>query len=642
MFVGSLSRLDDKIDAMLHMQLVDLARLFTKRRKLEVEAAFHAHYDEKAAQMTVSQFWWDYSLPDKTAGMKSDVYLRCLGSAWFTGSEAVSTYLQFCSKAQFPKLANSLFALCEDMRLEWICRTQRPGTGAVFAHRHRILGGYFQHKLRTHLNKGELADAMLLVIYGWFTGKSWHSEIASSAHGNELSSLQVRLFEVLEQMEEATHTTDVAGYCEDMVFQLSSWLERDAVAAYFWTQQGSGSTDPLPADYKGELKRAKRLANDDVLPEQEGERQLPGQERMPTWHRESSDRSPGLLRFELERGARTAAQGSAPREGDAADQALAITQGRSQRAQRTGAAAERRQGASVPAAAGHGEGEVAAYATATWLLPERPTAAQEDGFRRLSERAAPLAKPLQRAIRRTLEQKRIAPRGDRLFGRLDKRLTRAVTQELPRLFYKKRAPVPQLDAAFALLVDCSASMYDKMDETKLGLVLFHETLRELRIPHEVVGFWEDADRVTELEAPNLFQVAVDFGSCLAAGSGAALMQLEPQQDNRDGFAIREMTKRLLRRTERQRILIVFSDGEPSAANYNDVGILDTHAAVLEARRMGVEVISVFLASGTVHETQRLAMRNMYGRSSVVVPNVEELHEQLVPILRKLLLKSIIT
>ncbi|OAS16258.1 nitric oxide reductase activation protein NorD [Paenibacillus oryzisoli] len=642
MFVGSLSRLDDKIDAMLHMQLVDLARLFTKRGKLEVEAGYHAHYDETALLMTVSQFWWDYPLRDKTAGMKSDVYLRCLGSAWFTGREAVTDYLHYCGGVTYPKLANSLFALCEDMRLERICRTLRPGMGAVFAHRHHILGGFFQHKLRTHVSKGEMADAFLLFVYGWFTGKSWQSETFSSVQGKELAARLVDLYALLEQVEEAEHTARVAVLCERIAETLFPWLERDAVAAYFWMQQGSGSEEPLPADYKGELKRAKRLANDDVLPDQEGERQLPGQERMPTWHRETSDRSPGLLRFELERGARTAAQGSAPREGDAADQALAITQGRSQRAQRTGAAAERRQGHSVPAAAGHGEGEVAAYTTATWLLPERPTAAQEDGFRRLRERAAPLAKPLQRAIRRTLEQRRIAPRGDRLFGRLDKRLTRAVTQELPRLFYKKRAPVPQLDAAFALLVDCSASMYDKMDETKLGLVLFHETLRNLRIPHEIVGFWEDADRVTEQEAPNLFQVAVDFGSCLAAGSGAALMQLEPQQDNRDGFAIREMMKRLLRRTERQRILLVFSDGEPSAANYNDLGILDTHEAVLQARRMGIEVISVFLANGTVHETQRNAMRNMYGRSSIVVPNVEGLHEQLVPILRKLLLKSIST
>ncbi|WNR42231.1 nitric oxide reductase activation protein NorD [Paenibacillus roseipurpureus] len=639
MFVGNLSRLDDKIDAMLHMQLVDLARLFTKRGKLEVEAGFHAHYEESESHMAVSQFWWDYALPDKTAGMKSDVYLRCLGSAWFTGRETVREYLLYCSTAKLPKLANSLFALCEDMRLERICRGMRPGMGAVFAHRHRLLGGYFHHKLRTHLNKGELADALLLLVYGWFTGKSWQAEL-DALEGGQMSRWMSGSYRYLEQMEEARYTADVAALCWQMMDELSGWLLKDAVSAYFWMQLGSGTEEPLPADYKGELKRAKRLANDDVLPAQEGERQLQGQERLPTWHRESQDHSPGLLRFELERGSRTAAQGSAPREGDAADGALAITQGRSQRAQRTGAAAERRQGLAVPPAAGHGEGEVAAFATATWLLPERPTASQEDGFRRLRERAAPLAKALQRAIRRTLEQKRIAPRGDRRFGRLDKRLTRAVTQELPRLFYKKQAPVPQLDAAFSLLVDCSASMYDKMDETKLGLVLFHETLLSLRIPHEIVGFWEDADRVTEQEAPNLFQVAVDFSSCLAVGVGAALMGLEPQQDNRDGFAIREMTKRLLRRTERQRILLVFSDGEPSAAHYNDIGILDTHEAVLQARRLGIEVISVFLANGAVHETEVIAMRNMYGRSSIVVPNVEKLSEQLVPILRRLLLQSI--
>ncbi|UKS29041.1 hypothetical protein LOZ80_08975 [Paenibacillus sp. HWE-109] len=620
---------------MLQMQLVDLARMFTKRKEVEVESAFHADYEEEAARIKVSQFWWDYPPIDKSAGMKSDVYLRGIGSAWFTGAEAVKAYLQFCQQAKYPKLANSLFALCEDMRLERICRVRRPGTARVFAHRHRILSAYFQHKLKTHLNKKEFADAVVLFTYGWFTGVDW-----KLAEADEVSTRMVKLYPLLEQMEEAQHTAEVAACCEAMLDSLSVWLDGDAVAAYFWTQRGSGVAEPLPAGYKGELKRAKRLANEDVLPELEGERQLSGQERLPTWHRETSDRSPGLLRFELERGSRTAAQGSAPREGDAADQALAIAQGRSLRAQRTGAASGRRESLAVPAAAGHGAGAVAAYATATWLAPGRSTAAQEAAYRRLSERAAPLAKPLQRAIRRTLEQKRIAPRGDRLFGRLDKRLTRAFTQEMPRLFYKKRAPVPQLDAAFSLLVDCSASMYDKMDETKLGLVLFHETLHTLRIPHEIVGFWEDADRVTDEEAPNLFQVAVDFSSSLTSGSGAALMQLEPQQDNRDGFAIRQMTERLLRRTERQRILIVFSDGEPSAANYNDIGILDTYEAVMNARRLGIEVISIFLASGVIHETQRIMMRNMYGRSSIVVPHVDELHEQLVPILRKLLLKSI--
>ncbi len=41
------------------------------------------------------------------------------------------------------------------------------------------------------------------------------------------------------------------------------------------------------------------------------------------------------------------------------------------------------------------------------------------------------------------------------------------------------------------------------------------------------------------------------------------MALEPQDDNRDGVAIRVASERLMRRNQHQR-LMVFSDGEPSA------------------------------------------------------------------------------
>lgn len=46
------------------------------------------------------------------------------------------------------------------------------------------------------------------------------------------------------------------------------------------------------------------------------------------------------------------------------------------------------------------------------------------------------------------------------------------------------------------------------------------------------------------------------------------MTLEPQDDNRDGVAIRIASERLLQRSHQQRFLIIFSDGEPSAFNYS--------------------------------------------------------------------------
>ena len=46
-------------------------------------------------------------------------------------------------------------------------------------------------------------------------------------------------------------------------------------------------------------------------------------------------------------------------------------------------------------------------------------------------------------------------------------------------FIRKNAPSVNLDAVFGLLVDGSASMLDKLDETKQAVLLFHDVLRQL-------------------------------------------------------------------------------------------------------------------------------------------------------------------
>lgn len=208
------------------------------------------------------------------------------------------------------------------------------------------------------------------------------------------------------------------------------------------------------------------------------------------------------------------------------------------------------------------------------------------------------------------------------------------------MFYKKDQESPQIDAVFSLLVDCSASMYDKMDETKLGIILFHEALKSVRVPHQIVGFWEDTNDATETSQPNYLKTVMDFQSSLKPKSGPEIMQLEPEEDNRDGFAIRHMTRRLLKRTERQKFLLVFSDGEPAAMGYEQNGIVDTHEAVLEARKHGMEVINVFLSNGEIDEGQRKTIQNMYGKYSILVPDIKELPDVLFPLLKKLLHKSI--
>ena len=111
-------------------------------------------------------------------------------------------------------------------------------------------------------------------------------------------------------------------------------------------------------------------------------------------------------------------------------------------------------------------------------------------------------------------------------------------------------------------------MHDKMEETKRGIILFHETLKSVRVPHQIVGFWEDSANSTENNQPNYFKKVINFETSLSSSSGPEIMQLLHEEDNRDGFAIRHMTNELLARKEKQKFLLVFSDGEPAAYGYD--------------------------------------------------------------------------
>jgi nitric oxide reductase activation protein len=183
-------------------------------------------------------------------------------------------------------------------------------------------------------------------------------------------------------------------------------------------------------------------------------------------------------------------------------------------------------------------------------------------------------------------------------------------------------------------------MVGKMEETKKGIVLFHEVLKKLKISHEIIGFWEDAFEVKEGYQPNYFHLIHAHDDSLYANHGAKILQLEPEEDNRDGFSIRVASERLERRQEKHKFLLVFSDGEPAATGYDQNGIIDTHLAVSETRKKDIDVVGMFLADGEVGEKESFTMQNIYGKEHVIVPSVRELPEHVAPILKKLLLKTI--
>ncbi|MCS7461101.1 VWA domain-containing protein [Paenibacillus doosanensis] len=633
---------ENEVDAFLHMQLLDLAKALSGLEELRLEFSYHSFYDDREKMIAVSQFWSYYPEETKLAGMKTDVYLRAAGSAWFTDSRAVAGYLDWSEGHLLSRLARQLLALCEEIRLTAICIRLRPGTASGFKLRSQILAKHYAAKSDGHFGRKELSDALLCAAAALLHGQAAESLLLTAQGSPQLLEPLNRWLRAVSSLRS---TVEAAQLCQSVVerwMELGS-MESDCRVGYYSLLRHNGTVQPLSWDYIGELKRKKKLKSGETLPLEKREEPQQKGEKLPNWHRETKKQEQTLLRFDIEQGSGTDLLSDHVREADSDDQALGIAQGASRAANRNEPELpsleplDRIEGG--PAGGAEPYGRLNRKARPVYRQAEAPDSRALLDYAEMKRQVEPIASKLKKTIRMTMEQKRSAPRGERLSGRLGRKLVRSAWEPLPRLFYKRSQPAAEIDAVFSLLVDCSASMYDKMERAHLGIALFHESLTQLCIPHEVIGFWEDADEVTEEAAPNVFRIVTDFaGSLTDPSAGAKLLQLQAEQDNRDGYAIRIASERLLPRPEKQKVLLVFSDGEPSASDYHEEGIVDTCEAVLQARRRGVEVISVFIGSGFIKDTERETMRNIYGRHSVLVPDVSELAGQLAPILRRLLLR----
>ncbi|WP_445614241.1 cobaltochelatase CobT-related protein [Geobacillus sp. YF-1] len=628
---------DRPIDSFLVMQLSDLARTLAQNRHWTVEFAAHSGVHLTRPIVYVSRFWDVYPAHEKEAAIKSDVVLRLIGTRRHTDVSAVQAFRQAADAQPLPKLAKQLFSFAEDLRLEMVCERERPGTKRWFRVRRRLYRRYFAQQWQANQTRSALADQFLAAMYLRLTADSPLDDVPLAPMAEE--AVQTRLQTLWTQWFDASSTTEVAQWAlaltELMKQSLHSDLVHDYTSLPFVSDAGQDE-QTLTID---DIKRTDPLENDDALAEANGEVK---RQTLPTWHRETSRTGGSFLRFELERGSRTGMMGDGARPGDDGDQALAIVQGTSQPTNRNDYGLEAhasfndhpRTGSGAP----YGEANRRAELVLVPFSPPSPVHLEQ--YRAKQAAVAPYRKRLVRVMEQWLEHQRSAWRTNLPAGRLRKQLVPFFTDERPRLFYKKGEPARRFDAVFGLLVDCSASMHDKMEETKTGLVLCHEALKTLRVPHAIVGFWEDANEATAAWQPNYMQTAVSFRRSLEPSSGPAIMQLEPHEDNRDGLAIRWMTEQLLGRPERQKVLLVFSDGEPAAYGYEQNGIIDTHEAVADARRRGIEVVNLFLGRGADDESTRRTVENIYGRFRVFVPHVSELADRLLPLLKAWLQKSL--
>ena len=188
-----------------------------------------------------------------------------------------------------------------------------------------------------------------------------------------------------------------------------------------------------------------------------------------------------------------------------------------------------------------------------------------------------------------------------------------------RLFIR-RMKSDACDFTVDLLLDASGSQRKRQSDVALQAFIISEALSELDIPVRVMSFctfWNytvlrrfreyDEDRAAN---QNVFSFTTSSG-------------------NRDGLAVRAIGTDLLQREERNKILIVLSDGKPNDTLLNRPGaenpepyrgrraILDTGTEIRNLRRNHVAVLGVFVGD----ETELQAEKKIFGKDFAYIRSI---------------------
>ena len=189
------------------------------------------------------------------------------------------------------------------------------------------------------------------------------------------------------------------------------------------------------------------------------------------------------------------------------------------------------------------------------------------------------------------------------------------------------------DVAAAFLVDVSGSTSRQLDGGRRvidiereGLVLLCEALEAVGDQYALYGYSGQGRGHVD------FLVIKDFADRLGGQAAHRLAGLMPLQQNRDGAAIRHATAKLLAREAKTKLLIVVSDGRPLDDGYKDeYSLEDTKAALREAKRWGIHPFCI-----TIDQDADAYLKRMYGDVQfTVIDRVETLPLRLPRIYQRL-------
>lgn len=191
------------------------------------------------------------------------------------------------------------------------------------------------------------------------------------------------------------------------------------------------------------------------------------------------------------------------------------------------------------------------------------------------------------------------------------------------LIFDKKKPREKHCAAVMLLVDESGSMGGRrITNARLAAIMLAEAMAEVGIPCSVVGHSGDYrySYSVELEHYTTFKNA--------SADRTSLAMIEARCQNRDGPAIRWASSILKKRPERNKLMIVISDGQPAADRYyGEEAIFNTKAAIRDAKRLH-NIVGVILEAGSSTDI----LKTMYGNDYIECTSSKNLKESISKII----------
>ena len=249
------------------------------------------------------------------------------------------------------------------------------------------------------------------------------------------------------------------------------------------------------------------------------------------------------------------------------------------------------------------------------------------GGNRLPPEYMDRARALHRRLDRILREQRVRTANQRKGALSQKDLWKVEVNA--RDIFRRKSPPTQRETAFYLLIDRSGSMgtgcgggVSKLCSALTTAAVIEEALKGLAYT-KIVAFDGGLDIVEHCIIKDFHQK--EIGSrCIDA-----LTQISAGNGNKDGCSIRVAAMDLEKRTEKRKVLVILSDGLPSAYSKESEAIGDVRAAVQDARRKGIIVIPIIY--GTDSAASFEAYQQMYekGIVSATEGNILQAFEKLL-------------